>query len=330
MTKKKLTTLEINTTIRTCANIRSRKHPDVQCTCPATQGDFCARHYKNPTRFTKAVSSSPIESSSKENSATKIQRWVRMRVGLLRFRRQGPGTNFPDLAENQTDIYSLDAVSSIPILYRWSYRDTKNHSWLFDIRSLSMAYAQSEQKILLNPYTREPIPSKQEANFQQRCTWLREKKYCIVHTSEAELSPEQVWHQRILDVTMKYDALGYHTCLNWFEELSLLQLYGFYSELWELWFYRLNLPNAVKIQVVPNWNSADAPLFRWTPLETRGRLEKRWWQKTMLDLLDRLVSSAQLKEHKILGALYGMTAFAIISSRVRQHYPWLVEMSDDE
>jgi hypothetical protein len=330
MAKKKTATLEINATIRTCANIRSRKHPDVQCTCPATQGDFCARHYKNPTRFRKGTPSSPIETGSKENSATKIQRWVRKMAGFLRFRRQGPGSCFPELAENQTDIYSLDAVSSIPGLYRWSYADTKNHIWLFDIRSLSMAYAQSETKVLLNPYTRDPIPAKKEESFQQRCNWLREKKYCIVHTTEAELSPEQLWHQRMLDVTMKYDALGYHTCLNWFEELSIFQLYGFYSELWELWFYRLNLPTAVKNQVVPNWNLAEAPLFRWSPLETRGRLEKRWWQKTMLDLLDRLVSSAQLKEHKILGALYGMTAFAIISTRVRTHYPWLVEMSDDE
>jgi hypothetical protein len=81
--------------------------------------------------------------------------------------------------------------------------------------------------------------------------------------------------------------------------------------------------------VVPNWNSAENLLFKWSPNELRYKHEKKWWQKTILDLLDRFVSSAQLKEHKILGALYGMTAFAIVSPRVRQHYPWLVEMQDD-
>jgi hypothetical protein len=50
----------------------------------------------------------------------------------------------------------------------------------------------------------------------------------------------------------------------------------------------------------------------------------------MLELLDRLVSAGQVKEQKILGALYAMTAFAIVSPTVRGAYPWLVEMPGDE
>jgi hypothetical protein len=65
------------------------------------------------------------------------------------------------------------------------------------------------------------------------------------------------------------------------------------------------------------------------PDQLRFRHDKKWWQKIILEIMNRLVSSAELKEHKILGALYGMTAFAIVSPRVRQYYPWLVEMEDD-
>jgi hypothetical protein len=191
-----------------------------------------------------------------------------------------------------------------------------------------MAYAQASNEEFQNPYTREKIPEVAEKQFQARCKWLRDRKYCIVHVVSNELSPDQLWHQRMLDVTMKYDSLGYHTCLHWFEELTTYSLFAFYNELWELWFYRLNLPPAVKQQVVPSWNSVESPLFRYTPLKTRTRLEKKWWQRTVVDLLDRLVSSAQNKEHKILGALYGMTAFAIISPQVREHYPWLVELNE--
>jgi hypothetical protein len=129
---------------------------------------------------------------------------------------------------------------------------------------------------------------------------------------------------------MKYDVLGYHTCLNWFEELTITQLYHFYKELWELWNFRLQLSNPIKTLVVPRWNTSENPLFKWTPSDLMTRTEKKWWQKMILELLDRLVSSAQTKEHKILGALYGMTAFAIVSWRVRHHYPWLVEMPDDD
>jgi hypothetical protein len=81
--------------------------------------------------------------------------------------------------------------------------------------------------------------------------------------------------------------------------------------------------------VVPNWNSAENLLFKWNPSELRYKHDKKWWQKHILELLNRLVSSAELKEHKTLGALYGMTAFAIVSPRVRLHYPWLVEMPED-
>jgi hypothetical protein len=215
------------------------------------------------------------------------------------------------------------------MLYRWSYVDYRKHLWLFDIRSLSMTRAQDSQESLLNPYTREPIDEKWAKHYQERCAWLRSKKYCLVHTFDTEMTPEQLWHQKILDVTMKYDVLGYHTCLNWFEELNPYRLILFYQELFELWYYRLNLSNEVKELVVPNWMKADKMLFKWSPAEIQFRTEKRWLQKVILELLDRLVSSAQLKEHKILGALYGMTAFAIISPRVRQHYPWLVEMEDE-
>lgn len=314
--------------VRRCANIRSQRHPDVRCPCPAIQGDFCARHAKNPRRYVEITVAPQTPTIGKNSAAEVIQSWWRPRIGRLRFQRQGPAANFPVEAENQTDIYTLDATASIPMLYRWSYSDSRRHIWIFDIRSLSMTHAQDSREKLLNPYTREELPSNAELNYQERCKWLRERKYCLVHLLTTEMTPEQLWHQCILDVTMKYDALGYHTCLNWFEELPSSQLWLFYNELWELWFYRLQLSPQVKQQVVPNWNKADTLLFKWLPNELRHRNEKKWWQKTMLDLLDRLVSSAEAKEHKILGALYGMTAFAIVSPRVRQHYPWLVEMEE--
>jgi len=327
--KKTASSNNVGQTVRLCANIRSRKLPDVRCPCHATHGEFCTRHYKNPTRFQEKSSLVTVPTHIQIVAATKLQRWWKYSVGYRRFFKQGPATNEPSVSENQTDIYSLDPIGSIPLLYRWSYADSKRHIWLFDIRSLSMTRIQTVHEALLNPYTREQVPEQSERHFQERCTWLRTKKYCLVHSTDTELTPDQLWHQRILDVTMKYDMLGYHTCLHWFEELNLRQLAGFYIELWELWYYRLQLNPAVKNQVVPNWNRPDSLLFKWNPMEVLNRNEKKWWQRVVLELLDKLVSSATLKEHKILGALYGMTAFAIVSHQVRQYYPWLVEAEED-
>jgi len=311
--------------IRSCANIRSKKHPDVRCTYPAAHGEFCARHFKNPTRFQEKSTLTTTNTVTEIKAIQSIQRWWRLYVGFLRFRRQGPAANIPAISENQNDIFTLESSTTIPLLYRWSYADDKKHTWIFDVRSLSMTRAQDSREVLLNPYTREPFSELQERQFQTRCAWLRAKKYCIVHSNDVELTAEQLWHQQILDVTMKYDVLGYHTCIQWFEELNLRQLITFYIELWELWFYRLHLNTAVKNQVVPDWNSRELPLFRWYPSELAHRLDRKWWQKLVLELMNRFVSSAPLKEHRILGALYGMTGFAIVSPTVREQYPWLVD-----
>jgi hypothetical protein len=310
--------------VRQCANIKSKKLPDVRCPAPAAQGEFCARHSKNPHRFQEKNTLERSYNQPENSAAARIQSWWTGRRAAIRILRQGPLVHFPELAENTTDMFTLDPVRDIPLLYRWSYIDDKNHGWIFDIRSLSMSAAHSEQR--MNPYTREPIGSKAEAHFHKRCSWLRSKKYCLVHSTETEMTPEQLWNQKVLDVSQKYDMLGYHMCLHWFEELPVISLALMYIELWELWFFRLNLSRQVKEQVVPRWSSENNPLFKVRPSETRGRHDIQWWRKIVLELLDRFVSSATLKDHKTLGALYGMTGFALVSHQVRQHYPWLVEL----
>lgn len=330
MARKKTIVVAVATSIRHCANIKSKKHPDVQCQLAATQGEFCARHAKNPVRFKETVLLRESRQDLQQTAAVNLQRWWRTTVRLRRWRRQGPAANDPTLADNQEDLYTLDPVSTIPTIYRWSYMDPHKHIWIFDVRSLSMLRAEDGHKNLLNPYTREPIPEKAEASFQERCRTLRAKKYCLVHSSDAEMTAEQLWHQKVLDVVQKYDMLGYHTCISWFEELQPAALCLFYTELWELWNYRLQLSTHIKNQVAPGWNKAETLLFKWLPSEVRNRRDKKWWQKVMLEMLDRLVSAGQVKEQKILGALYAMTAFAIVSPTVRAAYPWLVEMPEDE
>jgi hypothetical protein len=314
--------------VRQCANIKSKKHPDARCPLAANQGDFCARHSKNPTRFQEEKVVKVPGNKKNHYAAKKIQHAWRLWAPLLRFKRQGPAVNAPQLAENQTEVFSMEPVSAIPLLYRWSYADSQRHCWLFDLRSLGMMRAKESKPTLENPYTREDISGTALKSFQQRCTQLRAQKYVLMHSAEVELTQEQLWHQQLLDTTIKYDALGYHMAINWFEALNTQQMYLFYFELWELWTYRLQLPAVLKHAVVPGWTNPETPLFKWIPQELRNRRDRIWWQKLILEMLNRFVS-APLKDHKSLGALYAMTAFAIVSPLVRDSYPYLVEMQDD-
>jgi hypothetical protein len=315
--------------VRQCANIKSKKHPDVRCPLAANQGDFCARHTKNPTRFQEERVVKVAGNKRNHLAAKKIQKAWRMWAPLLRFKRQGPVANAPDLAENSAEVFSMEPVSAIPALYRWSYADSQRHCWIFDLRSLSMMRAKDSSKLSLeNPYTRHDISGTALESFQIRCAQLRAHKYVLVHSTEVELSEEQIWHQKLLDTCMKYDALGYTIVLNWFDTLNLQQMYLFYFELWELWMYRLQLPAVLKHAVVPGWTNPDTMLFKWIPQELRNRRDRKWWQNLLLEMLNKFVS-APLKDHKSLGALYAMTAFAIVSPTVREHYPYLVEIPEE-
>lgn len=91
--------------------------------------------------------------------------------------------------------------------------------------------------------------------------------------------------------------------------------------------YRLQLPNSVKNKVAPRWNDEASLLFKWLPAEIKNKRDIKWWQKNLLEILNRLVSGV-LKEHRTLGALYGMTGLAMASPIVHEFYPWLVEMDD--
>jgi hypothetical protein len=325
---KKKKSISASVTVRQCANIKSKKHPDAQCPFTASDGDFCFRHTKNPYRFQEKV---PLErklSNKEVKSIHTIQKFWKKYICFLRRRRQGPSCQYPEISENATDIVTLESVQSIPLLYRWSYADSKKHIWIFDIRGLSMLYSQENNKILTNPYTREPFPPSEHENFQKRCTQLRAHKYCLMHTNDVDLTEEQLWHQTLLDVTMKYDSLGYHITLDWFTKLSSVDYYLFYYELWELWNFKLNLATSLKDKVVPRWNQESCLLFKWLPTQIKNKRDIKWWQKILLEVLNRFVSGP-LKEHKTLGALYGMTAFALISPRVREHYSWLVDQGDN-
>jgi hypothetical protein len=321
--KKKISSVS-SAPVRQCANIKSKKHPDVQCPFTASQGEFCSRHSKKPFRFQEDITLTPKLSYKDTKSVIIIQNMWRKRVYFLRKKRQGPIVMIPEISENKIDICTLDDVINIPLMYRWSYIDNNKHVWLFDIRSLSMLRSSDKNTKLLNPYTKEDISQESLNNFINRCTQLRNHKYCLIHINDIDLSPEQLWHQSILDVSMKYDALGYNISLEWLN-MDDKQCYTLYYELWDLWMYRLNLPGDIKRKVVPSWNSSETPLFKWLPVEVRNKRDKNWWQKNILELLNRFVCANE-KEHKTLGALYAMTAFALANSVVRNVYPWLVDV----
>ena len=220
-----------------CKSIKSKKHPDLQCPYRSSKEGWCSVH-----QTSRILWKSPL--ILQENSL-KIQKYILFHMTRRIKHSIGPAALFPQLAHNEKDIYSYDSVSTIPLVYRFSYIDSKHHLWLFDIRFLLQLL--NYGKDIHNPFTQESIPSSVLEKLQKRSAFLMSKKIPVVYLETDELTPEQLWNQKVLDVFLKLTALGYGVNVHWFEIMNVRAHELFYERLYELWMFRLNLSEEVAI-----------------------------------------------------------------------------------
>jgi hypothetical protein len=312
--------------LRKCANIKSKKHKDQQCSFAATQGDFCSRHYKNPSRFVPKMPLIPEKmlTRSGHQAVVRLQKIWRKWIVYQRFRRQGPAANWHELASNQTEVYSLEALDSIPKSYFFSFADDKKNIWAFDIRSLSHLVTEGNE--ITNPYTRVSISSSVLKKIHSRILWLRERKFPILHAIGENMTPDQIWNQKVLDVFFKMEALGYRASCRWFDDMDLSDHSNFYRRIHRLWNYQLGLTHQEKEGIVPGYNAGATKLFRQTPDRIESQLhDLRWWRRMNLNLILEFLTKAPQKSQQSLGALYVLMALVQVVPEASEAYPWVRE-----
>jgi len=311
---------------RRCANIRSRAHSHVQCSSPATYGDFCGRHHKKPIRFfdRRGNAQRNIYTRSHTLAVTKLQTWWRLTGKLNQRKFQGPAIYCRDLAHNTTEVYSLDSIETIPQVFFFSFQDGHKLIWAFDIRSLLQLVSQGQG--LQNPYTRDPMPQKAIQQFRTRVDWLRKRKYALLYGLEETITPEQEWNQRVLDTFMKIEALGYLLSTSWFQDLTLDGLQKFYRALYQLWYWRLGLSTQEKDEICPGHLQSTTRLFKHDPDEMiRIHKDAKWWKRNLLGILHSLVTRGTSKSLRGLGALYIVMGLVQVSEQAAEAYPWILE-----
>jgi hypothetical protein len=261
---------------------------------------------------------------SEKTAALKIQKRWRRFIGRARFRRQGPIANCIELANNDTELMTLESVTEIPPIYRFTYWDTK-HFWGFDLRTLQV-YA-GKGVALTNPYTREPLPEKTNALLRKRIKFLISRACPITHTSTDVLTADQVWNNHVLDIFLKIEELGYLVNCDWFHNLTPQTHKAFYRRLFILWTRSLNLSQKQRDTVIPGHRFKEFNPFLHTPEEAELiKMAKplKWWRKKNLAVINLFVTRAAEKENRSLGALYCLMTFVTISSEAAGAFPWLV------
>jgi len=310
--------------VRKCANIKSRKVPDMQCNINATHGDYCTRHWKHPHKFVEKTNTVYINIPNRKElkAICMIQRVWRRISPFLHVKAQGVGYYQRDKSVNETEVFSLEPVNQIPTLYYFSYADSSKNLWSFDIRSLGQIISFGDIK--KNPYTRECFTPSILTRIRNRLTWLRKRKYSVIYPIGVDLTQDQLWSQKVLDFFMKIESFGYYVSCEWFTKMTVEDHKKFYKTLYELWNYRLGLTTQDRLRITPG----PKPLFKYIPDELdRHRAHTiQWWERLNLSLIEALLTRSSDKEQQKLGATYCVMGLVGCVSAAAESFPWMADL----
>jgi hypothetical protein len=295
-----------------CANIRSRKFPNERCSYMTTNGEFCARHVKNPTRYRTPVSTGkPLVEIVK-----RIQRIWRFRHGIKMARERSPAFFMRSLCHNDSELATFEPLETISRKYFFAIRDN-SRIWGFDIRTLLIQY-ENEGK-LENPYTKEPCSVSTIEQFRKHVENLRCWKIPTHFQTVDNLTPKQSWNLRVLDMCLRLDMLGYRISTQWFTNMDITRQRNLYATLYSIWNERIS--EVLQNTIVPQ----SSTLFKDHPNSILLKTDMDSIRRTNIHIIERLISSASEQSDRTLGAMYCVMALAHVSHKCRDAYPWLLE-----
>ena len=127
-----------------------------------------------------------------------------------------------------------------------------------------------------------------------------------------ELTDEQLWNQKVLDVFLKLDKLGFNTNLDWFYALKKDQHIKFYIELYSIKKVQKNINAKMDVlKIAPD------------QLIVKNH-DIRWWQEETLRLIDSFITSGKDYSYRASGALYVVRCLCLVSYAYADAYDWIL------
>lgn len=221
---------------------------------------------------------------------------------------------------NSEDFYTLEPLTNIEPYYLFSFKDKSGFTYGFDIRSFKKLVDSGG----INPYNREPIPFYAIENMKTQLNKLKQKKISI-ETENDTLTKEQEFKANVISIFQKMDNLNVTaggTRIEWFLNLSFVQLKNYYRTLEDIWNYRAELTYNQKCEIVPNndvFKHSVSHILSYNPSK------KRQLQILILNEIDKLISSSPDINNRNTGCYYVLIAFTEVSYDCAQDMPWLIQ-----
>lgn len=262
------------------------------------------------------------------DKAVLIQRKWRRYLYKIYNEIRGPARFKRSLCVNDSDFFTMDDMADIPYNQFYSFQDTDDKIYGFDIMSLYNLFEKGTIATT-NPYNRNPFPRKVKKNMLKLIRLNR----IFNEPMNVKINPEdpdtklsdppnsQSIEQRVLTVFHDIDILGNYTDYNWFLLLEHHALVKFISELNDIWTYRANLPDQVKRDICPNYRD----LFRFAVYHNIQFAPVPVLFDIALRIIEMLVRSGVNQDSKCLGANFVLCALTLVNPEAALALPWLYQ-----
>ena len=233
----------------------------------------------------------------------------------------GPARKNRKLCVNETDFFTMDPISEISYLQFFSFKDTDDMIYGFDLLSLHNLIVKSE-KTTHNPYNRNIIKTHIKDDIKKLIKYgnfINEKIDIIIDDVNKNLEPKKIIELRIKSLFQEIDSLGNYTNSEWFSSLDRVGIIRFIRELYDIWEYRAHLTPIIKMEICPpegnpfsGLNMIELPLLSIEIL-----------QFLSLNYMEKIIKSGINRESKCLGCHYVLCAITLVNVEAAQALPWL-------
>ena len=233
----------------------------------------------------------------------------------------GPARKNRKLCVNETDFFTMDPISEISYTQFFSFKDTDEMIYGFDLLSLHNLIVKNG-KTTTNPYNRNIIKTNIKNNINKLIKFgkfINEKLDIDIEDVNVNLDPKKIMELRIKSLFQEIDSLGNYTNSEWFSSLDRIGIIRFVRELYDIWEYRAHLSPVVKMEICPpsgnpflGLNMTELPLL---PVEVL--------QLISVNFMENIIKNGINRESKCLGCNYVLCAITLVNPQAAQALPWL-------
>tara|TARA_Y100001970_G_C14125885_1_gene798916 strand:+ start:251 stop:1273 length:1023 start_codon:yes stop_codon:yes gene_type:complete len=251
--------------------------------------------------------------------AVKIQKVFRKHIIIKYFHLKGKYP--PKMCVNETDFVTLTNLKEIPFNQFFCCKDEGGFVYGFDVCSL-YNYIEKDSLGIRNPYSRAKFNINIIKNMHDliRISKIIKRDISVTLENDSDkITDKKKFEFKVMAVFSKMDDLGNITDARWFLNLTRQRYVLFIKELHDIWFYRASLTPPMKLKICPpNGN----PFYNFSMVGIH-HMGTRAIAKKIINIIDVLVSKADDRSHRVLGAYYVLAALTLVSNGAAQAFPWL-------